>query len=117
MTDETINAETVFGLMYDLFKSHPWLNAPGLMRPEDAMVEQEAVAFLLAGDLSRQWDECSPGARRVVNHLLLDFLAKLGTTMTGRSWQIRAGLSKTEKVLSVIAAEIQHSHPPLQLRH
>lgn len=117
MTDEIINAETVFSLMYDLFKSHPWLNAPGLMRSEDTVAEQEAAAFLLAGDLSRQWGECSPGAQRVVNHLLLDFLAKVGTTMVDRTWQIPAGLTKTEKVLSVIASEIQRSHPHLQLRH
>ena len=117
MTDVTINAETMFDLMVDLFKAHPWLNAPGLMRPEDAVAEQEAAAFLLAVDLSRQWGECSPRAQRVVNHLLLDFIAKLGTTMAGRSWQISAGLTKTEKALSVIAAEIRHSHPHLQLRH
>lgn len=117
MTNETISAETVFGLMYDLFKSHPWLNAPGLMRPEDAVAEQEASAFLLVGDLSGQWGECSPGAQRVVNHLLLDFIAKLGTTMVGRSWQIPSELTKTGKALVVIAAEIQRSHPHFQLRH
>ncbi|MDD5028503.1 MAG: hypothetical protein PHH58_03220 [Rhodoferax sp.] len=117
MSDETINAETVFSLMYDLFMAHPWLNAPGVMLCGDAVAEQEAAAFLLAGDLSCQWGECSPGAQRVVNHLLLDFIAKLGTTMVGRSWQIPAELTKTKKVLSVIASEIQRSHPHLQLRH
>lgn len=87
------------------------------MRPGDAAAEQEASAFLPAGDLSAQWGECSPGAQRVVNHLLLDFIAKLGTTMAGRSWQIPAGLANTQKVMAVIAAEIQRSHPHLQWRH
>lgn len=114
---KTIDADDAFALIFELLKAHPWLNEPGVMHPEDAVAEQEAVAFLLAGDLSRQWDGCSPQARRVVNHLLLDFMGRLRTVMARRSWQVPKGSTKTAQALAVVAAEIARSHPHLQLRH
>lgn len=117
---KTINAEAAFALIFNLFKTHPWLNSPGTMSPEDALAEQEAVAFLLAGNLSNKWSGCSEPAQRVVNTLLLDFMAKLrtpGASISRDSWVVPKGASKDEQALALIAAEIYRSHPHLKLRH
>ncbi len=115
-----IDAEKAFELMYELYKAHPWLNNPGIMRPEDAQAEGEAVAFLMAGDFSKKWGNCRPAARRVAASLLLDFMRKLrtpGHPINMSSWHVSADLSAWRQALAVIALEIERSHPHLASRH
>jgi hypothetical protein len=117
---KTIDSEAAFELVYELFKAHPWLNEPGNMRPQDSPAEQEAVAFLAAGDLSNGWGSCSLSARRIASSLLLDFLAKLqipGSPISNRSWTVDETLPQWRQALAVLAEEIGHSHPHLKLRH
>lgn len=120
MNTEKINAETAFALIYELFKKHPWLVKQEVMTPSDAVAEQEAVAFLLAGDMSQQWAGCSAAARRVVCSLLLDFMLKLqdsNSSLSHSSWVVQANQSKTDQALSVVAAEIRRAHPQLKAIH
>ena len=115
-----IDAEKAFELMYELYKAHPWLNAPGVMQPEGIPAEAEAVAFLLAGDFSNKWGECSPAACRVASSLLLDFMGKLrtpGHPLNVSSWRVSADLPRWRQALAIIACEIEDSHPHLGARH
>lgn len=109
---KSINAEDAFELMYELLKAHPWLNQAGVMKPEDAHAETEAQSFLLAGNLAGRWGDSSPAARRVVNSLLLDFMAKLrmpGHPISRSSWQVDEAQPKPEQALAVIAQQIRRA--------
>lgn len=115
-----IDAEKAFELMYELFREHPWLNKPGVMRPEDVMFEQEAVAFLLTCDLDKNWEGCPLGVQRVVLSLLIDFMAKLRTPehpISMSSWFVPADEPPCLQALAVIAQEIERSHPKIRSRH
>jgi len=117
---KTINAETAFALVYALYKEHPWLNEPGVMHPADAPAELEAVAFLLAGDLTKGWGDTSPAGQRVASSLLLDFAAKLrtpGHPITRSLWQVDETTPEWRQALSVLAVEIRKAHPQLRSRH
>ncbi|WP_036204694.1 hypothetical protein [Marinobacter sp. MCTG268] len=116
----TIDAERAFDLMYELLKAHPWLNKGGTMTSSDAIAEQEAIAFLAAGDLSRQWGDCGAAARRVVNSLLIDFMVKLRdpeSPISRSSWEIDTDQPEWRQALCVISAEISMSHPHMKVKH
>ena len=120
MTLKTVNSEEAMGLIYALFQKHPWLNKPGPMQEGDAAAEQEALAFLVAGDFSKKFRGCSPSAKRVVCTLLLDFISACMNDegfIRHRSWQVDASLSKPDQALALIADEIGRSHPHLRASH
>ncbi|WP_312929875.1 hypothetical protein [Stutzerimonas nitrititolerans] len=111
---KTISAYDAFGLFFELFKAHPWLNEPGGMGPQDSYAEDEALAFLLSSDLSKGWNGCSEAARRVVNGLLLDFMAKLQSpesAISRSSWDVDDSNPAWRQALEVVVAEIRRNHP------
>lgn len=116
----TVDAERAFALFFELFKAKPWLNQPGVMRSEDSIAETEAVAFLLAAMSTNEWDGCSPPAQRIVNSLLLDFMAKLQSpksSISRSTWEVKGSDPEWRQALDVVAQEIRKSHPPLAVRH
>lgn len=106
-----VNAEKAFELMYELFKAKSWLNEPGVMSDCDHHAEDEAVSFMLTLETAVNWGNCTESARKVVNSLLIDFLAKLRGPMAHRYWDIPEGIPKWRQAAIIISAEIQKSHP------
>ena len=111
MKTATIDSEKAFELMYELFKAKPWLNSAGIMTEKDHPFEDEALAFLLTLESADGWGSCAEPARRVVNSLLLDFMAKLHDHFSRRVWTIPAGLPPWRQAARIIRAEIDESHP------
>lgn len=115
-----VDSEKAFELMYELFKEHPWLNEPGIMSPDDAPYESEAVAFLLAADMSNRWQGCSQSAQRVALSLLIDFTGKLvtpGHPLSEAFWSVPVDAPAWKQALAVVSHEIEQSHPHLGSRH
>lgn len=109
-----INAEQAYELMFELFKIHPWLLEPGMIRPNDLHAEKEACDFILRGDFSDEWQDCSMPAQRVVAAVLADFLTSLrtkGHSINASSWQVPEGVAPWEQALAVVQQEIVRTHP------
>ena len=109
-----VEAIAALELLFNLVKANPWLISPGNMTPSDAAAEPEALGWLLAGDLSQEWNGCSPAASRVACSLLLDFMAKLktpGHPMAEKTWEVMENTPPDRQALALIAAEIRRSHP------
>lgn len=116
----TVDAKKAFSLMLDLFKSQPWLNEPGIMTPDDATAEGEAVAFLLTAGTADGWGNCTPPARRVANSLLIDFLGKLKhpeSPLKRNTWMVSAGAQNWQKALEIVGQEIRKAHPHFSTKH
>lgn len=118
----TIGAQRASELVFALFEAKPWLTAPGVMTPEDAGAEAEAIAFLLrmAESGADEWGATGPAARRVANSLLVDFLAKLmhpESPFQNLSWSVPASEPAWRQALRVIAQEIRRSHGQPPTRH
>lgn len=120
MKTVTVRAERVAELMYELFKAKPWLNSAGVMTPQDAPAEAEAIAFLLTVDSAENWGNTTPAARRIVNSLLVDFIAKLlspASSFSSACWRVPADAPNWQQALHVVAQEIRQTHPQLAARH
>lgn len=116
---QTIHAEKVCELMYALFMAKPWLNKPGVMTDDDAPAESEAIMFLqnMAHD-TNDFGNASAAAQRIVNSLLLDFMAKVtrpSPSLQERTWLIVQSESEVSQALEVISAEIARNHPQPKL--
>jgi hypothetical protein len=116
---QTIHAEKVCELMYALFMAKPWLNKPGVMTDNDALAESEAIMFLqnMAHD-TNDFGNASAAAQRIVNSLLLDFMAKVtrpSPSLQERTWLIVQSESEVSQALEVISAEIARNHPQPKL--
>jgi hypothetical protein len=112
-----VNSEKACELMYELLKTKPWLNSPGVMNENDHHAEDEAIAFLLTLENATDWGDCSEPASRVVNSLLVDFIAKLLGPFGQRQWDVPDGLPKWRQAAKIIAYEIHQNHPRFARRH
>lgn len=120
MNTITVSADQAAGLVFELFKAKPWINQGGVMQPEDACAEEEAVHFLLTLDTASNWGAISEAARRVANSLLLDFLARLMHPESPNAddvWRVTFGLPAWRQASEVIAAEIRRSHTHIATPH
>jgi hypothetical protein len=113
----TVNSEKACELMYELLKVKPWLNSPGIMNEADHDAEDEALSFLLTIENAKSWGDCSNAARRVVNSLLLDFVARLLGPLSHRQWDVPDGLPKWRQAAKIISHEIHQNHPRFASRH
>lgn len=116
----TVNADQAAALFFELFKAKPWINQGGVMQPEDECAEGEAVRFLLTIETADGWGAAGDSVKRVVNSLLLDFLANLmhpDSPFSGKSWQVPSDGPKWRQAAVIIAAEIRRSHAHVATRH
>lgn len=119
---QTINAKRVCELMYSLFMAKPWLNKAGVMTKDDALAESEAIMFLqsMAQHDVNSFGDTSAAAQRIVNSLLLDFMAKVTRptlSWQSRTWQVDTSVNEATQALQVIAAEIARNSPAPKLTH
>lgn len=120
MEKETVSADRMAEFIFELLKAKPWLNEPGVMKESDANAESEAIDFLLALETARGWGVCSMPARRIVNSLLLDFMAKLmdpSSSLSRASWAVSHHDEPWRKAIYGLAHEIRRSHPRFQSPH
>lgn len=118
MDEVEVNAEFAFSAMYALLKAKPWLNRPGEALALDAAHEADAVAFLRALRDSNcdGWGDLPPAAQATANALLLDFLLKVktpGTPLAAAKWRVNRRDPAWRQALSIVAHEIDRSHPHL----
>lgn len=120
MENVCVDAEQMHGFCFELFKAKPWLSDGGVMHASDAPCEAEAIDFLLALDAATGWGQCSMPARRIVNSLLLGFMAKLvdpRSALSRSSWEVPHCEQLWQKASYGIAHEIRRSHPRFQSPH
>ncbi|OHC68601.1 MAG: hypothetical protein A3H93_09050 [Rhodocyclales bacterium RIFCSPLOWO2_02_FULL_63_24] len=120
MNTITVSADQAAGLVFELFKAKPWINQGGVMQPEDECAEGDAVRFLLSIETADGWGAAGDSVKRVVNSLLLDFLAKLmhpASPFSGRQWRVPADGPAWRQAAVILADEIRHSHGHLATRH
>ncbi|WP_374607137.1 hypothetical protein [Thermomonas sp.] len=122
MTDtrRSVDAETAFGLFFELFRAMPWLVSTGRPVRMDAHAEPEAVAFLLdlsAGKVAG-WGAASEAAQDTASALLVDFMGKLrmpGSTFSRSTWQVNEAAAPSRQALEIVAQQLRRAHP-LQTR-
>lgn len=113
-----VNAGKAFALMFELLKEKPWINAAGVMDRQDQKSEPEALMFLTSLGSMESWGDCSEPASRVVNSLLLDFMAKLNTPFYARKkWEVRAEDPPWRQAAKIVRDEIFEHHPHLPKIH
>src|SRR3989338_7901626 len=120
MNTITVSADQAAGLVFELFKAKPWINQGGVMQPEDQCAAGHALRFLLSIETADGWGAAGDSVKRVVNSLLLDFLAKLmhpASPFSGRQWRGAAGGAGGGGGAVILADEIRHSHGHLATRH
>ncbi|WP_136414764.1 hypothetical protein [Herbaspirillum sp. ST 5-3] len=120
---EEINCDKAAGALYELLMKKAWINSGGVMTPADADSEMDSALFLISLATNPEidgWGHATPPVRRVVNSLMLDFLAKLmhpNGPFVEKTWRVPSNLPSWRQALFVIAHEIQRSHPHLVRPH
>jgi hypothetical protein len=114
MKMQKVKANQAAEWLFNLLRDNPWLRDGKIGVQDSPKIRQEAIAFLVsfAKHGANDWQDTNQDVRGMVTEILtylLQHLAHPQSNFYHQTWKVEQSLTNEQKILQIIAHEIEHN--------